>query len=100
MPGRPRSPWTPPDGLDPLQGAGALQGLRQGGLEGLPLLLGGHGRLGVEHRVQEVLVEVPGGAGIEEGVIDIGRPVVEGREQEAQLRRGDDLLRGAGRHPG
>ena len=83
------------DGLHHLQAAGPLQPLPQGGLERLPLFSGGHGRFGVEDGVQKLLVQLVRLAGVGESIVDIGRPVVKGREQEAQLRRGDDLTGGA-----
>ena len=80
------------NGLDHLHAAGLLQGVTQGGLEGLPLLGGGHRRLRVEHRVDELLVEGIRLPAVKQGVVEIGRPVVKGREQEAQLRLAHDLL--------
>ena len=49
----------------------------------------------MEYGVQELLMKLVGLAGIVQGVIDVGRPVVKGGEQEAQLWRGDDLAGGA-----
>ena len=68
------------DGLHHLQAAGPLQPLPEGGLERLPLLPGGHGGLGVEDGVQKFLVQLIRLAGVGEGVVDVGRPVVKGRE--------------------
>ena len=84
------------DGLGHLHAARLPQSVGQGPLEGLPLLGGGHGRLGMEHRVDHLLVELIGLAGVEQGVVEVGRPVVEGREQEAQLRRRHHPAGGAG----
>lgn len=81
------------DGLEHLHAALVLQPLTQGGLKGHLLLSGGHGRFGVEHRVDELLVQLVGAACIIQGVIDVGRPVVKGGEEEAQLRGTDDLPR-------
>ena len=39
----------------------------------------------MEDAVDKLLVELVGAAGVEQGVIDIGGAVVEGREEEAQL---------------
>ena len=79
------------DGLYHLQTAAVRQGGGQGGLKRLLLLIRGHGRLGAEHPVQEILVDIPGGLGVKQDVVDIGRAVVKGREQEAQFRLGHDL---------
>ena len=81
--------------LDHLQAAGVLQRPGESPLEGLPLLGGGHGGLRAEDGVQELLVNLVRLPGIEEGVVDVRRPVVEGGEKEAQLRGGDHLSGGA-----
>ena len=49
----------------------------------------------MEDGVDKLLVELVRAAGVEEGVIDVGGPVVKGREEEAQIRGGDDLPGGA-----
>ena len=79
------------DGLDHLHRAGVPQPLPQGGLEGLLLLGGGHGGLGVEDGVDELLMDLIRLFGVEQGVVQIGGPAVKGGEQEAQLRRGHHL---------
>ena len=48
----------------------------------------------MKHGVDELLVELVRLAGVKEGVVDVGRPVVKGREEEAQLRRADHLSHG------
>ena len=64
--------------------------------ERLALADGGHGDVGPEHGVNELLVYDLGAAGVEERGVDIRGAVVKGGEHEAQLRRGDDLVDGAG----
>ena len=49
----------------------------------------------MEDRIDKLLVNLIRLPGVEQGVIDVGRPVVKGGEQEAQLWRGDDLAGGA-----
>lgn len=49
----------------------------------------------MEDGIQKLLMQLVRLAGIGEGVVDVGRPVVKGGEQEAQLWRGDDLAGGA-----
>ena len=49
----------------------------------------------MEHGVNKLLVDPVRIAGVEKGIIDIGGAVVEGREQEAQLRRRHHLSGGA-----
>lgn len=49
----------------------------------------------MKYGVDKFLVELSRFAGIEQGVIDVGRPVVKGGEQEAQFRCGDGLSDGA-----
>ena len=79
------------DRLDHRHAARLLQSLLKGGLKGLPLLGSGHGGLCAENGVNELLVELVRLPGVEEGVVQIGRPVIKGRVQEAQLRRRHDL---------
>ena len=83
------------DRLDHLQAARALQRPGEGPLEGLLLLGGGHGGLRAEDGVQELLVNLVRLPGVEEGVVDVRRPIVEGGEEEAQLRGGNHLPGGA-----
>ena len=82
------------DGEDYLHGICVPQRLGEGALERLPLLGGGHGRLGVEHRINKLLVKLIRLAGVEQGVVDVGRPVVKGGEQKTKLRRGHYLAGG------
>ena len=82
------------DGLHHVIAAIFLQRLPQGGGEHILLLPGGHGRLHPEHRVNDLLVDLLCVFAVVEGVIDIGRPVVEGGEQESQLRSGGDMAGG------
>ena len=49
----------------------------------------------MEHCVQKVLMQIAGGPGIKQHIINIGSSIVKGGEQEAQLWRGDDLAGGA-----
>ena len=46
----------------------------------------------MEDAVDELLVELVRLAGIEQRVVDVGRPVVKRREEETQLRLADDLV--------
>ena len=77
--------------LRDLHAAGPLQCVRQRGFKRIPLLSGRQWRFGVEHSVDELLVELVGLFGVKQGVIEISRTVIEGGEQEAKLRRGHDL---------
>ena len=45
----------------------------------------------MENGVDELLMNLVRLFGVEQGVVQIGGPAVEGREQEAQLRRGHHL---------
>ena len=51
-----------------------------------------HWRLDVEDAVDELLVQLVRLAGVEQRVVNVGRPVVKRREEEAQLRLADDLV--------
>ena len=64
-----------------------LQGVLQRRAEHLGLLGGGHGGVAVEHRVDELVVDVGGVPGEVEGAVDVGGAIVEGGEHEAHLRR-------------
>ena len=72
--------------LDHVHAARLPQGFRQGLPEGLLLLLRCHGHIGVEHAFDEFLGQGVGLAAVEQGVVEIGGPVVKGREQEAAFR--------------
>lgn len=74
------------DFLDNFDGAFFLQRGSEEILEGLLLLVGRLRCWGIEYGGQETSVDICRIAGIEQGVVDIGRSVVEGREQETQLR--------------
>ena len=80
------------DRLHHLHAARPLQSAAQGGLKGLPLLGGGHGRLCAEHCVNELLMELVRLPAVKQGVVKVGRPVIKGREQKAKLRLAHDLL--------
>ena len=79
------------DRLDHLHAAGVLQGVGQGALESLPLLRGEQRRLRMKDRVNELLVDLVGLFGVEQGVVEVGGPVVKGGKEESQLRRGHNL---------
>ena len=82
------------DGLDHIIAALLFQRLAQSLVEGFPLVSGGHGHLGAEHRVDEILMDLLGILGVKQGVINVSGPVVKAGEHEAQLRGGHDLARG------
>ena len=82
------------DGLHHVVAALLLEGIAQRRAEHVLLLLGGHRRLRAEHRVDHLLMELGGVPAVKEGVVDVGGTVVEGGEQEAQLRRQRDMAGG------
>ena len=46
----------------------------------------------MEDAVDKLLVDLIRLAGIEQGVVDVGGPVVKGREDKPQFRLADDLV--------
>ena len=75
-----------PDLLHDGQRAFLIQRIAQHAAEGVALLVCGHRRLDTEQRVDERLIVRAGGVGIEQAVVKIGPPSVEGREEKAHLR--------------
>ena len=80
------------DRLDHIHAAVLLQRLLKGPAKGLPLLYGGHRQLRAEHRFHKLRVADLWLAEVVQGVVEIGGAVVEGREEEAQLRLAHNLL--------
>ena len=78
-------------GLNHIKAAVLVECPGQRLVKALLLSSGRHGHRRAEDRVHEVLVAGIDVFGIEQGVVDICRASVEGREQEAQLRRGHNL---------
>ena len=78
-------------GLHHVKGAFAAHALFQEGVKAVFLLPGRHGHGCFENRVYESLMVVMDVAGIEEGVVDVGSPVVKGGEEKAGFRRADKL---------
>ena len=81
------------DVLDHVHPALLLQSVHQDLPEGVLLDADGHGGLGVEDRVHEPVIAVVLAAVVQQGAVQVGRPVVKGREEEAQLRIAHNPIR-------
>lgn len=57
----------------------------------LLLLSGRHRGCGMKYAVDDFLVDLICLSGIEQSIVDIGRTIVKGWEQESQFRCGNDL---------
>lgn len=80
------------NGLHHVQAAIVPQGRGEQRLEGLFLFGGGLWHRGIEHRLNQRILRGRNVVGVVQGVIDVGRPVVKGREQESQRGGGDHLV--------
>ena len=79
------------DGLDQFHIAGITQSFAECILECFFLLSGRHGGCGMKYAVDDFLVDLICLSGIEQGIVDIGRTIVKGGEQESQFRCGNNL---------
>ena len=79
------------DCLHHLHAALIIQGSGQQGLKGLFLLCRRLGRLDIEKGVNECLMADLGIMGVKQRIVDIGGPVIKGREQKAHLRGGNHM---------
>ena len=79
------------DRLDQFHIAGITQSFAECILECFFLLSGRHGGCGMKYAVDNFLVDLICLSGIEQSIVDIGRTIVKGREQESKFRCGNDL---------
>ena len=83
------------DRLHHIQAALLPQGRGEQGLKALFLLVGRHGDRGIEQGLDQGILAGFDVVGVVQSVINIGGPVVKGREQEAQNGGGHRLIHGA-----
>ena len=83
------------DGLDHVQVAVLPQSGGQQGLEAFFLLRRGHRHRGIEEGFNQGILAHLDVVGIVQRIVDIGGPIVKGREQKAQHRGGHRLIHGS-----
>ena len=81
-------------GLHDLDAAVLADRILEDRIEGLLLRGGGHGQPCAEQRVHELRLALGGAARVEGGVVDVRAALIERGEQEAHLRRADEVVRG------
>jgi len=83
------------DSLYQIHAAILMQSGGEQSLKGLLLFRGGLGRIGVKDGLHECFMALLDVLGVHQGIVNVCGAVVEGREQETQLRSGDHLVDGA-----